>query len=63
MVGGNILLDANGSVKLCDFGVSRLVMSKKDNRVSMAGTWHFMPPELLGNMAPEADYDGFSVSP
>ena len=53
----NILLDANGRVKLCDFGISgRLVVSKAKTR--SAGCAAYMAPERIDPPNPnKPDYD------
>lgn len=45
----NILLDKNGIVKLCDFGVSEYFKSSSDllNGAATKGTYLFMSPEMV----------------
>jgi len=52
----NILLDANGQVKLCDFGVGKIV--KKDEKMTeQCGTPAYIAPEILRDQG----YYGFAV--
>jgi serine/threonine protein kinase len=43
----NILLDSDGTVKLCDFGLSRSIESGKANYSTRVITLWYRPPELL----------------
>ena len=43
----NILLDKNGSVKLCDFGWC--VNVSKGNRITFCGTYEYMAPEMIND--------------
>ena len=44
---GNILLDNNGNAKLADFGVSAQLLNTYSKKQTMAGTPHWMSPEVL----------------
>lgn len=44
---GNILFDKEGNIKLADFGVSAILQSHDEKRTTMAGTWHWMAPEVI----------------
>jgi len=44
---GNILFNKEGQIKLADFGVSALLESHDERRTTMAGTWHWMAPEVI----------------
>ena len=52
----NILLDQNGQIKLCDFGVSR-VMPKGHFISEQCGTPAYISPEIIS----EIGYSGFSA--
>jgi len=52
---GNILYDKEGHVKLADFGVSAILASHDERRTTMAGTWHWMAPEVID----PSDYGGY----
>ena len=43
----NILLSSNGTVKLCDFGFSRLLSAQNVMMTSIKGTPLYMAPELV----------------
>jgi len=44
---GNILFNKEGSIKLADFGVSAILASHDEKCHTMAGTWHWMAPEVI----------------
>lgn len=52
----NILLDSNGRVKICDFGVGKIV-KKGEKMVEQCGTPAYIAPEILENNG----YFGFAV--
>ena len=52
----NILLDGEGGVKICDFGVSRLI-TKTDVIHEQCGTPAYLAPEMSSN----SQYSGFYV--
>ncbi|NXO02314.1 PAK3 kinase, partial [Rhinopomastus cyanomelas] len=43
----NVLLSANGSVKLSDFGLSAVIPAGQSTLTDVVGTIHWMAPELL----------------
>lgn len=53
----NILLDARGNVKICDFGVSRLLRSAQETMTEQCGTPAYIAPEILRDKG----YRGFGV--
>lgn len=52
----NILLDANGQVKICDFGVGKIV-KKGEKMTEQCGTPAYIAPEILRDKG----YYGFAV--
>eukprot|EP01022_Parablepharisma_sp_SALTPOND_P004426 TRINITY_DN120265_c1_g1_i1.p3 TRINITY_DN120265_c1_g1~~TRINITY_DN120265_c1_g1_i1.p3 ORF type:complete len:335 (-),score=40.08 TRINITY_DN120265_c1_g1_i1:233-1237(-) len=52
----NILLDADGSVKICDFGVSKIII-KGDKIKEQCGTPAYIAPEVISNEG----YEGFYI--
>ena len=42
----NILLDANGNIKLADFGVCKVLDEPKDRTSSLTGTQQYLAPEM-----------------
>lgn len=47
----NILVDANGYIKLCDFGGSFKLSSPNEQAKTMTGTPDYMAPEMIQNQA------------
>ena len=60
---GNVMLDANGRVKLCDFGVARITDSGDATRTqgSMVGTLKYMSPEQVQGLTVDARTDLFAA--
>lgn len=52
----NILLDAQGQIKICDFGVSRQVKSERERMFDQCGTPAYIAPEILNK---KKGYKGF----
>ncbi len=52
----NILMDADGSVKICDFGVSKII-TKGESIREQCGTPAYIAPEVISNEG----YDGFYI--
>jgi len=53
----NILLDADGRIKIADFGVSKQVQSETERMTEQCGTPAYIAPEILKDKG----YDGFKV--
>lgn len=53
----NILLDANGKIKIADFGVSRQVTTDTERMSEQCGTPAYIAPEILRDKG----YEGFKV--
>lgn len=53
----NILLDANGRIKICDFGVSRQLSSESERMTEQCGTPAYIAPEILKDKG----YEGFKA--
>src|SRR6516165_9766813 len=53
---GNIVVLADGSVKIVDFGIARLVHSTQTRAGQLVGSCHYMSPEQINNL----DLDGRS---
>jgi serine/threonine protein kinase len=52
----NILMDVEGSIKICDFGVSRLI-NKGQSIQEQCGTPAYLAPEIIA----DEGYEGFYV--
>ena len=50
----NIMIDANGHIKLTDFGLSKIVKKTKEKAFTICGTPQYLAPEILT----EEGYDG-----
>ncbi|KAJ9552319.1 hypothetical protein OSB04_016364 [Centaurea solstitialis] len=60
----NVMLDSNFNVKLCDFGLAKLVDHEKGSQTTLlAGTLGYMAPEcaLTGKASKESDVFSFRV--
>ena len=53
----NLLLDESGTVKICDFGVSRQLTSSHEIMTEQCGTPAYIAPEILKDKG----YRGFGV--
>lgn len=53
----NLLLDEQGIVKICDFGVSKLLTSPSEVMTEQCGTPAYIAPEILKDKG----YKGFGV--
>ena len=45
------MLDGNGRLVLCDFGISEFFKSSSDVLQSVGGTVRFMAPEMFNSLA------------
>jgi len=58
----NILLDINGHIKLTDFGLSKMTLSKKDERAyTVCGTPEYLAPEILLEQGYDKTVDWWSL--
>jgi len=51
----NILIDAFGKIKLCDFGISRIITDQREVIREQCGTPAYISPEIMQDMG----YKGF----
>ena len=56
----NILIDLNNNIKICDFGIGRILSSKKQTLHDKCGTPMYMAPEILLS-SKRKGYEGFPV--
>jgi serine/threonine protein kinase len=49
----SVLLDANGGIKICDFGMAKANSASEELMASVHGTILYMAPEVMR----EANYD------
>ena len=56
----NILIDLNNNIKICDFGIGRILSSNKQLLHDKCGTPMYMAPEILLSSKTEG-YEGFPV--
>ena len=56
----NILIDLNNNIKICDFGIGRILSSKKQVLHDKCGTPMYMAPEILLS-SKNKGYEGFPV--
>ena len=56
----NILIDLNNNIKICDFGIGRILSSKKQILHDKCGTPMYMAPEIL-LASKNKGYEGFPV--
>ena len=53
----NLLLDEHGLVKICDFGVSKILKEPNEKMTEQCGTPAYIAPEILKDKG----YRGFGV--
>jgi hypothetical protein len=58
----NLLMTRAGAIKICDFGLARIMRSSAASRGIIAGTPGFMPPEILHGHAGDVRSDLFSLA-
>ncbi len=56
----NILIDLNNNIKICDFGIGRILNSRKQMLHDKCGTPMYMAPEILLSSKTKG-YEGFPV--
>ena len=56
----NILIDLNNTIKICDFGIGRILSSPDEPLHDQCGTPMYMAPEILSSLK-EKGYKGFPV--
>ena len=56
----NILIDLNNTIKICDFGIGRILSSPEELLHDQCGTPMYMAPEIL-TCSKEKGYKGFPV--
>eukprot|EP00760_Papus_ankaliazontas_P026926 PhM_4_TR3087/c3_g1_i1/m.53879 len=59
--GDNVLIDAEGHVRLADFGASRLLSGMSKNPTGGVGSPYFMAPEVIKNLPYDTKADIWSV--
>jgi serine/threonine protein kinase len=57
----NILLDANGHIKLTDFGLSKLLNSSNEKAFTICGTTQYIAPEVFINKGYDKMVDWWSL--
>ena len=57
----NIMIDANGHIKLTDFGLSKMVKKKKEKVFTICGTPQYLAPEILSDDGYDKTVDWWSL--
>lgn len=58
---GNVLINTDGDIKLCDFGTSRILEGPNARGLTFIGTMHYMSPERLEGNRHAVAGDVFSL--
>ena len=57
----NILMDAEGHIKISDFGLSKILENPKDKAYTLCGTIKYLAPEILKNRGYDKSVDWWSL--
>ena len=57
----NIMIDANGHIKLTDFGLSKMVNKPKEKAFTICGTPQYLAPEILSDDGYDSSVDWWSL--
>ena len=57
----NIMVDANGHIKLTDFGLSKMVKKQKEKAFTICGTPQYLAPEILSDDGYDDSVDWWSL--
>jgi len=57
----NLLVDQNGYIRLCDFGLSVMINKEKPQRKTLCGTTQFMSPEMVSQKGYDHRTDYYSL--
>ena len=57
----NILMDAEGHIKISDFGLSKILENPKDKAYTLCGTTKYLAPEILKNRGYDKSVDWWSL--
>ena len=57
----NIMIDANGHIKLTDFGLSKMVTKSKEKVFTICGTPQYLAPEILSDDGYDNSVDWWSL--
>jgi protein-serine/threonine kinase len=57
----NILVDKTGHIKLTDFGLSKILKSKKDKAYTICGSPHYLAPEIITSKGYDFTVDWWSL--
>ena len=57
----NIMIDANGHIKLTDFGLSKMIKKQKEKAFTICGTPQYLAPEILSDDGYDDSVDWWSL--